>query len=565
MGNRLLASMMAGLIVLGTTACGSTNESSGTGEPEKGQTTPTASAVVIEDADPFKKYDPPITISTIRSIDETSDSMKLVDGEDAENNVMYKLFEDLMGIKVTNKILAAPNASKDKMQLAIASDDIPDFGLVDQTTLAQLIKGDMVEDLTPYYEAYASENLKTVLGQSENALFEPAQRDGKTYALPAPTTIYDYTPVLWINKTWRENLGYQLPKSMDEVFDLAMAFATQDPDKNGEKDTYGLYMNKELEGVNFIMNAYGVYSTPFTGDATRYMMWFKNSEGNYENGVTDPKTVDVLKRFNELYKAGGIDPEFAIKDVNKANELIAAGKVGMYTGYFYSAFTAYDMRKNFPDAQWETISFPAAQGVDEYRPGVPLNAYGYYYVKKGYTNPEALVVMMNYVCDGYGAPWLVEGEPTEFDKRYTEAANDPKYSGKNMNNWMPLQIAGNINWGPIFQEAIDKGETQVKGKQADFDRVTKTEEPLDKWLWEMIYLNGYMSAEYANVKYSDYNGAPTTTWQQVKSLLDKEQLEAYVGFIMGEKSLDEFDDFVSRYNSLGASKIAEEIKEAKAQ
>lgn len=540
-----------------TTAPGSTSNAEGTPAAVDSQTPD-------QEADPYKKYDPPITISTIRSIDETSDNMKYLDGQDAENNVIYDIFYDLMGIKVTNKIVAAPNAGKDKMQLAIATNDIPDFGTVEQTMLEQMIKADMVEDMTDYYNAYASDNLREVLGQFDNALFAPVTKDGRIYGLPSPTTIYDFTPVLWINKTWRENLGIAVPTTMDEVFDLAMAFTTQDPDGNGKNDTYGYHMSRSLDGLNFIMNAYGVYTPAFNNDTTRYMMWIKGEDGNYTNGVTDPKALDVLAKFNTLYAAGGIDPEFAIKDTSKANENIAAGKVGIYQSFFYGSFSAADERKNFPNDEWEAISLPAAEAGEKFVPGVPLNVYGYFYVRKDYENPEALVVMMNHVMDGYGAPWLVEDGPTEFDVRYTALANDPLYAGKSLNNWMPVQVSGNINWGPVFKAAIDEGATELKGKQADYDRVTKTEDPEERWKWEKIYLEAYFAAEYEDMRFSDYNGSPTPTWVQTKAMLDKEHLEAYVGFIMGQRPLtaEEFAAFAKTYDDLGAEKIAQEIKEA---
>lgn len=512
---------------------------------------------------PLMKFDPPITITTALGIDETSENMKYVDGENSENNVMYDMFYDIVGVKVQNKILAAPNARDEKMQLAIASNDIPDFAAVNQVMLSQLIKADMVEDMTEYYNIYASANLKTGLEQSDKALFAPAMKGDKIMALPATTTIYDFTPVLWINKTWRENLGYDKPKTMEEVFDLAMAFATKDPDGDNVNNTYGIAMNKDLQGINFFMNGYGVYTPRFSNGSTSYMMWFKHNNGNYVNGVTDPKSVKVLEKLNELYKAGAIDPEFAIKDGNKSDELIAAGKVGMYAGFFHSRIAAWNQKKNFPEVEWETISFPPAEGVSEYKPGVPLNVgRGYYYVRKGYEHPEALVVMMNHVSDGIGAPWLVEGEPTEMDKAYTAAANNPKYQGKSLNNWMPVYMAGNINWGPIFKEAMDSGKTEVKGKQADYDRCTKLGTEEDRWPWRMIYLDAYFSAEYDNVQYSDYNGAPTQTWVETKALLDQEHIKAYVAFIMGERPLDEFDNFVKKYSDLGSAKIAEEIKAA---
>ena len=96
------------------------------------------------------------------------------------------------------------------------------------------------------------------------------------------------------------------------------------------------------------------------------------------------------------------------------------------------------------------FSVPAAAGKGDFVPGTPLNTLGWLYVRKGFEHPEALVTMMNYLTDGYGAPWLVKNGPTAFQKTYEATAKDPKYAGKGLNNWMPMQLAGSINWGPEF-------------------------------------------------------------------------------------------------------------------
>ena len=40
---------------------------------------------------------------------------------------------------------------------------------------------------------------------------------------------------------------------MDEALDIAIKFATEDPDGNGKADTYGLYLDKDLTGLDYIM------------------------------------------------------------------------------------------------------------------------------------------------------------------------------------------------------------------------------------------------------------------------------------------------------------------------
>lgn len=518
--------------------------------PESKTTTTTTTEAV----DPYKKFNPPIEMSTLYAIEETN---SFPDGDDAENNPMHSLFLKEMGIDVKAKIVTTPASKEEKMQLAITSHDIPDFAVVNSSKLNQLIRSDMVEDLTDVYEQYASDNLKQVLEQNDKQLFAPAMRDGKIYALPAPTTIYDSTPILWIRKDWREKLGLPEPTTMEQVLDMAEKFATGDPDGNNKQDTLGLYMNKDLYSLNWILNAYGVY--PDTTN-TLSNMWMKDADGNYFNGSTDPKVKPVLERLNQLYEIGAIDKEFAIKSASKENELIAANKLGIYFGLFFSPLSPLaDSVRNNPSAEWEALSVPAAEGKEPYVPGVPLNTYGWVYVKKGFAHPEALVTMMNYLSDGYGAPWLVKDGPTSFQQGYEQAAADPKYAKKGLNNWLPLQIAGNINWGPEFKEAYDKGDKEgPSAKRADYQRMLV--DGIDGWGWKKTYLEGYFKAEYKQVRYSDYSGPPTNTLTKTESILNKEKTEAYVAFIMGARPVDEFDDFITTYNKLGGGKIAEEMK-----
>lgn len=50
--------------------------------------------------------------------------------------------------------------------MAIGSNDIPDFAIVDATMMASLIKNDMVEDMTDVYETWATDDLKQLTEQN---------------------------------------------------------------------------------------------------------------------------------------------------------------------------------------------------------------------------------------------------------------------------------------------------------------------------------------------------------------------------------------------------------------
>lgn len=498
----------------------------------------------------MKKYNPEITLTFAKAEVVTN----YPEGQDAQNNDMYKMWEDIMGIKVENSILCASNAMTEKFQLAIASDEIPDFGIVDATTLASLIKNDMVMDMTDIYDQWATDNLKAIAGQQDNALFAPTLKDGRYMAIPVANTVGDSYPILWIRSDWLDALGLKAPSTMEEVFAIAEKFAVDDPDGNGKDDTYGLYLDKDLNGLDFIMAAYEVYS--------KDEYWVKQEDGSFIAGCTDPDAKKPLEALAKLYEAGAIDHEFAVKEQSKEEELIASGKIGIYIGYFYSPLGVMKDSVANVGADWIAVPMPAAEGYPEYKPGVNLNVYGYIYAKQGIKNPEAIVVMLNHLCDGYAAPWLSDGD-SEFYKKYNELAADPAISLAGANNLMPFQMAGNINWGKEFTEAIAAGQEHVEGKDADYQNVISTGLSEDlSWAWKKVYLEGYLVMDLENVRYSDYTGAPTETMSKTQSLLNTQKLTDYISIIMGDQPVEYFDTFTETFNNIGGTKIAEEIKEA---
>ena len=550
----LVLTLCAVLAALSAVSCGDAGKtmSGGSSQPEVSASSAESSESEAA-VEPMKKYDPPITITTVFG----EGNFEFPEGEDYGHNDMYQLWEDTMGVHIVNKIQCPATAVKEKMQMAIASNDIPDFGSVDATMLRTLIKNDMVEDMTDIYNTWASDNLKEVTGQSDNALFAPTLKDGRYMALPRANTIGDQLPILFIRSDWLDKLNLDPPKTVEEMFEIAEAFATQDPDGNGIADTYGIQMDKDLSKLPYLLASYGAYSK----------QWVKQEDGSYIAGCTDPKVKEGLQAMRDLYAAGGLDPEFAVKEEAKTEEFVAAGKIGMYIGFFWWPLGAMkDCVANVEGADWIAVELPPSKNMETYLTPVELNTAGYLYVRKGYEHPEAVVVMMNHLCDGYAAPWLV-GEDTDFAKGYQAIAADVKYKNVAVNGMMPFSLAGNINWGPIFQEAIDKGEKHVFGKDQDYQNVISTElSPEMQWAWKKVYLEAYpVLGDFENLHYNDYTGSPTDTAVKVQSLLEKEMLTTFIGMIMGEIPIDSFDDFVKRYNSMGGEKIAQEIQAAMAE
>ncbi|QOV18781.1 extracellular solute-binding protein [Blautia liquoris] len=534
--------------------CFMKKESPSTQETDNGSSGVSAEAKEVKDLteeEKTKKYDPAITLSFNKEEVVTD----YPDGQDAENNDMYKMWEDVMGIKVKNKILTPPASMTEKMQLAISSNDIPDFGIVDNTMLASLVKNDMVEDMTNIYDSWATNVLKNISEQSDKILFEPTTYDGKCMAIPVVNSLGDTYPILYIRKDWMDALNLSEPKTMDDVFDMAMKFTQEDPDGNGKDDTYGLYMDKDLTGLDYIMASYGAY--------TNDDFWIEGKDGEFKAGCTDEKAKKPLENLQKLYKAGGIDKEFAVKEPQKALEGVAAGKIGIYVGLFFNPLGEMkDCVANIEGADWAAVKMPAEKEGEDYLPGVKPNVYGYMYAKKGIEHPEAVVVMLNHLADRYASEYAEKSYST-FGDKYNELAAKDEIRTSGPNNLMPFQMATNINWGEKFTEALDAGEKHVEGKDEDYQNVLNTDLPPEmQWAWKKVYLDAYLKIDFDHVKYSDYTGAPTETATKTASILKTQKLKDFVSIIMGE-DIDYFDKFVKTYNDIGASQICKEIEETK--
>ena len=124
---------------------------------------------------------------------------------------------------------------------------------------------------------------------------------------------------------------------MDDVINIAKAFTENDPDGNGKKDTYGLAFSNSLFSWDLDISGffYGYHAYPIEKNGN--IFWLKDQSGNIVPGVVQEENKTALGKLKELYDAGCIDKEFAVKDSNKVIEDIAQNKFGMMYGGVWGA------------------------------------------------------------------------------------------------------------------------------------------------------------------------------------------------------------------------------------
>lgn len=131
------------------------------------------------------------------------------------------------------------------------------------------------------------------------------------------------TNILVMRQDWLKKLNLQMPKTTEELYQVAKAFAERDPDGNGQKDTYGFNL-----GNNVL--TYEIFGADILVSDAPYSMYAYKME----NGVPvkswsgDKAYADFAKR---LVDEGIADKDFATdKNGAKARQAFLNGKLGIY-------------------------------------------------------------------------------------------------------------------------------------------------------------------------------------------------------------------------------------------
>ncbi|SFT20862.1 extracellular solute-binding protein [Paenibacillus sp. BC26] len=538
-----------------------TNTSTNTADTGNNTNANTNEPAPAAEPDPFfGKYDPPINITSVRVINDT---FKFMEGQTIDNNMWTQALQEKLGITVKYDWVVSGDQpggqGEQKMNVSIASGDLPALIPVNAKQLKQLQEADELEDLTAIYEKYASPFLKEILNQDGPAALASATFGGKLMAIPNTGSSMDGAGMIWIRKDWLDKLGLQPPQSMTDVLAISEAFTKQDPDGNGKADSYGIAMNKDLYGgfadITGLLNSYHAY--PKT--------WIKDASGNLVYGSIQPEMKTALAVLQELYKKGQIDKEFGVKDGGKEAELTTSNKIGMQFGQMWNPlWPLVDNKKTDPNAQWQ--SYPLVSADDQpVTPQVGFSVGQYFVVKKGAEHPEALLKMINlFVETGWGETTT----PENYAKYFTGDGFE-KFKNMPFQAWPARK---NLDIYLHVTAALDSKDTSALNPEEkdNHDKIASwldgsSKEPLN-WAYERIFgKEGSFKVidQYVNgkaLKLTEFYGAPTPAMVEKESNLQKRELETFTKIIMGD-SIDTFDKFVEEWKKLGGDEITQEVND----
>ena len=322
----LATTLLCGMLVGCGQTEGKTNEE-GKGPTQTSQTTPGASAENNNAEESGRISDKTITLTVAGQYSTGATS-------EWNDTLQFQEYEKRLGIKLDATTYDSETWPS-KLTLMLAGDTMPDILAGADLTADQVAKygkDGYFLDFSKYLDIMP--NLKAIMEKYPQYAAALRDEEGHIYALPSLNG-YDaiaLTEITLINNAWLERVGKEVPTSLDELYDVLVAFKEQDANGNGDPndeiplaiavgDSKVYYRNEQ-----YILFAHGINSKNYT-----YHLMADES-GKVVLGDTTENYKDFLKYMNKLYSEGLMNQDAYVLTLSECKELIKANRVGVSCG-----------------------------------------------------------------------------------------------------------------------------------------------------------------------------------------------------------------------------------------
>jgi putative aldouronate transport system substrate-binding protein len=458
---------------------------------------------------------------------------------------------------------------EDQINTMIASGTVPDIIYRDdRNRVANYVYQDILE-VVPYdlVKKNAPEAYEAINKYTDRDAWLVTTFDQKNYGVPMVQNYNELSGVMGYRGDWMEKLGVsEAPKTLDGLTDLARKFANGDPDGNGAKDTYafstaGKNYATMRNHLSFFFSMFGILNDT----------WNVTADGSLQYGLVMDKARDVLALLRQWYDEGLLDREFITTDDGAYSQKWANGKFGMLcTGYekllpgknagdkggkYYSkvhevnpdAWIMQGPLVKGPNGDSGNLTYGYLTSAITFRRGIEPEKLerALQIVNACMTNKEFNIRLR---LGDEGVHWTL-------DKATNMPSYLPEYNTDDTRNALGLNGVFGIEIAP-FSESYTSAEYAA---QLGFG--LPQEEGKEDWRIayeqskEATVVAGKSYIPWANQFYSSEVSKLTANTQLVESTW-------MIEFIIGSKSLDQFDEFVKQWMDAGGQKMTEAANEA---
>ncbi|MDL2232192.1 extracellular solute-binding protein [Ruminococcaceae bacterium OttesenSCG-928-L11] len=466
------------------------------------------------------------------------------DNQPAWNDIyVWQKYEEMTNVHV-NWIEVSSSERSEKISTSLASGNLPDvffrckisasdqllYG--DQGLFLDLTANNMLQDYAPNYWNYL-QKYKDTMASVQNP-------DGSIYSFPQVNDGAELrvSRKLFVNTNWLKNLGKELPKTTDDLYDLLVAFKEQDANGNGDISDEIPFCTQDWAGFQDIF--LGAFGLSNRGQQNQLVDWDEENNTVRLIAATDGYK-QMLQYMNKLYMEGLVDQE--LFTMTKANWVTKAedDKIGMF------AFTNLSSVPSGKVDNWVGID-EALEGPNDDKLWAPVRAHfhstGAAVISSTNKYPQETLQWLDYFWTDEGNLFYhygVEGETFvalddgtyDWNEKVRGEMTGSRSFDEVVSSYTPYTGGNN----PLVEEApyFSGGETEpvpAASARALFEYATDTYWPSFTFTF-------------------DENEELIAIQTDIKKLIDTARTE----FITGTKSFDEWDSYVDSLNKMGLEKM----------
>lgn len=266
-----------------------------------------------------------------------------------DNEILNQLQKD-SGIEIDWNVMS--DSLSEQVNVRIAGGELPDafmgvgFSNYDLTNYGS--DGTFI-DLTPYLTKEYMPNLSKILEENPDILSAITMSDGKVYGLPAGEkmgtagigaeddySIYTIPQFSMINKAWLDDLGLDVPTTLDELHEALTAFKENDMSAKYYGNAAGstIPMSTGFDqwcwGQNIFYAGFGFTNWP--NDVINDLVL--NPDGKVEFVCASEKYRDALTYFHDWYSEGLMDQEMFSQSDTQLISKCSQGYVGVSSWWY---------------------------------------------------------------------------------------------------------------------------------------------------------------------------------------------------------------------------------------
>lgn len=491
----------------------------------------------------FPIVDEPITLTLFTNV-----------GDEVYGNGMTEWYEEKTGIII--EWIRVPRSNyNDKLKIKLNTQDLPDIIRMEGMTGAENYKYIDEGFFYPISDLYDEWSEYTHLWQETDPdVFKPAMgSDGKTYGWPwrVTTPSAQFRDNLFVEKSWLEAVGMDVPTTTEEFYQVLKAFKAQDANNNGDPNDEIPYSGCTARALynGPIMTAFALPGILAVDNGDVYINY---ASEEYKNG---------LIFMNKLWEEGLIYPEAFTQDrgtqwkVNEANEDFNA--IGSYQGQHFN----YAM--NWESDRWKDYTtIPTLAGPDGTQYSVwsapALSSRINTVISATTEHPEAAFRFVDWLQSQEGALTMEYGlkdvhyrdaKPGEVNNLGTQAT----YTQLDIEEEVPfawgtlvVEQWGEPNYVELMAAPADDVDENGFGKWQLLEQHGLNAMPFKPSLDQLWPSNLPISSEVA----AEYGVLKTNVEDLIR--------ESATAFIMGKKNLtSDWDDFQKKLKDAGAEKYLE--------